>query len=195
MNRYIRKAITIGATNAHFQMVITKHFGKSAFTLIAVLAALICCLVLANSAWLLTPFWAWLRLNQLRGEMSAVPSVANTTLVDRIEGMFPSGVSGCATVYIYELRGSNGLSLTDAYREFGTALPPEVQRTRVSSPSGNGYDWKKDVSLEVSSYAAERDILPFGSTRSEAAESNYTTLFVIGLNQPVYPDNYNKRCH
>ena len=153
------------------------------------------CLVWANSAWLLTPFWAWLRLNDLRSQMASVPTVPNTTLVERIEGMSPSGVYGCASVYVYELRGSNNLSLSDVYQEYYSSLPSEVQHTKVSSSAGNGYEWKKGVNLETSSFAAQRDILPFDSTRGEAAEQTYKTLFVVGLNQPVYPDNFDYRCH
>lgn len=153
------------------------------------------CLLLANSAWMLTPFWAWLQLNHLRSEMALVPPIANTTLVERIEGMFPSHVGGCASVYIYELRGSNNLSLSDVYDQFGSALPSLVQKTRSTAPIGEGYYWNKDISLQIISFASEGGILNFNKALSDAAMQTYKTLFVVGLNEPVYPEGHNNRCN
>ncbi len=173
----------------------TKHLPTSVIALVSALTVVAGCLIWANSAWLLTPFWAWLRLNQLRGEMASVPTIASTVLIDRVEGMSPSNTGGCATVYIDELRGSNSLSITDTIHELGTDLPAGIQRSGRIYRSGATYQWTGNILLGLSDFAIERSSMRFDEARSDAAEHTYKTLFVIGLWQPVYPDGFDNRCH
>jgi hypothetical protein len=153
------------------------------------------CLVWANSAWLLTPLWTSIRLNQIRSEMGSVPTLASTSLVDRVDGISLSGVYGCASVYVNELRGSKSLSITDAVYELGAALSLNVQRTGKIHAGGATYQWTSSISLALSDYAIERDLKRFDEVRGKEAERAYKTLFVIGLWQPVYPDGFEERCH
>lgn len=163
--------------------------------LITALVVVAGCLVWANSVWLLTPFWGWVRLNQLRGEISAVPTIANTTLVERVEGISPSGVYGCGSVYIDELRGSNSLSITDTVHEFGAELPSDIQRSGRIYKSGATYQWTNNILLGLSDFTIEKSSMRFDEVQGEAAEHTYKTLFVVGLWQPVYPDGFENRCH
>jgi hypothetical protein len=161
------------------------------------LAILIACLAWANSAWLLTPLWAAIRLGQIQNEMKAVPTLQNTSLIDRVEGISPSGVYGCASVYVNELVGSNSLSVIDAVHALDAALPSDIRRTGRIYKNENGarYQWTRDVSLLLGDFAIEKVLSRFDEEVSTKAEQTYKTLFVIALWQPVYPDGFENRCH